>query len=112
MYRPARISEFVTPAVQKRTEITLVNGRTTKKVVAIANIRGAFKQKSTGESYVNGVRAVTETTTFTTWWKEDFKAGDILTINGIDFQVVGNPENVEMRSRYAVLTLSRVEGGA
>lgn len=112
MYRPAKISQFTTTAIQKRTETQLVNGRTTKKVVAIANIRGAFKQKSTGESVINGARAVTENTTFTTWWKDDFKAGDILEINGIEFQVVGNPENVEMRSRYAVLTLSRIGGGA
>lgn len=112
MYRPARVSEFVTTAVQKRAETKLVNGRTMKSVVSIATLRGKFKQKSTSEGIVNGVRAVTESTTYTTWWKDDFKAGDILSINGIDYQVIGNPENVEMRSRYAVLTLSRVKGGA
>ena len=112
MYKPARISEFVTIATQKRTETELVNGRTVKKVVSIATLRGKFKQKSTGEVFANGVRAVNESITFTTWWKDDLKAGDILTINGVDFQVEGNPENVEMRSRYAVLALTRIEGGA
>ena len=112
MYRPAKISSFNTTAIQKRTETKIVAGRTVKSVVAVATLRGFFKQKSTGESIVNGVRAVTESITYTTWWKTDLKAGDILTINGADYQVIGNPENVEMRSRYAVLTLSRVEGGA
>ena len=112
MYKPANIREFVTPAIQKRTEVTLINGRTQKGVVQIANLRGKFKQKGTSEIYANGVEVIHERTTFVTWWKTDLKAGDILEINGIDFRVAGQPENVEMRSRYAVLTLEKIEGGA
>ncbi len=112
MYKPANIREFVTPAIQKRTEVVMINGRTQKQVVTVANLMGKFKQKSTGEIYAIGLEVVNEKTTYTTWWKDDFKANDILTINGIDFLVKGQPENVEMRSRYAVLTLERIEGGA
>lgn len=112
MYNPAPIREFVTPAIQKRTEVTMVNGRTQKSVVEVANLRGKFRQKSTTEFNANGLVVVITKTTYTTWWKADFKAGDILTINGIDFLVKGQPENVEMRSRYAVLDLEVLEGGA
>lgn len=112
MYKPSPIREFVTPAVQKRTQTILINGRTQKQVVQVANLRGRFKQKGTSEILANGVEVVHERTSFTTWWKADIKAGDILEINGIDFRVEGQPENVEMRSRYAVLSLERIEGGA
>lgn len=112
MYKPANIREFVTPAIQKRTVVLTINGRTQKSVVEVANLRGKFKQKGTAEIIANGVEVVHERTTFTTWWKDNFKSGDILEIKGIDFRVAGQPENVEMRSRYAVLTLEKIEGGA
>ena len=112
MYKPANIREFVTPATYKSMGVQIVEGRTVKTIVSTSTIKGKFKQKSTGEIYANGLTVVTEKTTFITWWKSSFKAGDILTINGIDFLVKGEPENVEMRSRYAVITLERIEGGA
>jgi len=112
MFNPAPIREFVTPAVQKRTQVTMINGRTQKEVVEVANLRGKFKQKGTSELNANGLVVVNVKTTYTTWWKEDFKSGDILTINGVDYLVKGQPENVEMRSRYAVLPLEILEGGA
>ena len=112
MYKPANIREFITPATQKRTQVNMVNGRTQKSVVEVAQLRGKFKQKGTSELNANGLLVVNERTTYTTWWKEDFKSGDILSIYGIDYEVQGNPENVEMRGRYAVLNLQRIEGGA
>ena len=112
MYKPANIREFVTPAIQKRTEVQMVNGRTQKVVVEVANLRGKFKQKNSTELTANGLVVVKNDVQFITWWKEDFKAGDLLEIGGIDYLVKGQPENVEMRSKYAVLNLQRIEGGA
>ena len=112
MYNPAPIREFVTPAIQKRTQTTVINGRSQKEVVEVANLRGKFKQKGTSEINANGLTIVNTKTTYTTWWKDDFKSGDILTINNINYLVKGQPENVEMRSRYAVLELEVLEGGA
>jgi exosome complex RNA-binding protein Csl4 len=112
MYNPAPIREFVTPAIQKRTQVVMINGRSQKQVVEVANLRGKFKQKGTSELNANGLTIVNTKTSYTTWWKDDFKSGDILTINGIDYLVKGQPENVEMRSRYAVLPLELLEGGA
>jgi hypothetical protein len=112
MYKPANIREFVTPAVQKRTTYSTVNGRQQKTETIVANLRGKFKQRGTSELTANGLTAVHTKTEFITWWKSDFKAGDVLTIGGIDYKVHGQPENVEMRGRYAVLTLEVLEGGA
>ena len=112
MYKPAPIREFVTPATQKRTGYETINGRQQKTETIVASLRGKFKQKGTVELTANGLTIVHTKTTYTTWWKSDFKAGDVLTIGGVDYRVHGDPENVEMRSRYAVLTLEVLEGGA
>lgn len=112
MYKPANVREFVTPAIQQRTEVVTINGRTQKEVVEIANLRGKFKQKGSSELTANGLVVVKDEIQFVTWWKPDFKAGDILVIGGIEYAIKGQPENVEMRGRYAVLTLERLEGGA
>ena len=45
MYNPAPIREFVTPAIQKRTQTTRINGRSQKEVVEVANLRGNSNKK-------------------------------------------------------------------
>lgn len=112
MYKPANIREFITPAVHKKATSQMVNGRTVKAFAEVGTIRGKFKQKGTAETNANGLTIINEKTTFTTWFKADLIATDIITIGGVDFEIVGNPENVEMRSRYMVLTLERISGGA
>lgn len=114
MYKPAPIREFVTPAVHKRATSVTVNGRSKKTYTDMGTVRGKFKQKGTAETLANGLTVVNEKTTFTTWFKkiEPFKAKDILTIGGIDYEIKGKPENVEMRSRYVVITLEDISGGA
>jgi hypothetical protein len=112
MYKPANIREFTTPAVHKKATSKTVNGRTKKTYNPVGTVRGKFKQKGTAETQANGLTVVNEKTTFTTWYKPDFAAADILTINGIDYEIKGEPENVEMRSRYAIITLERISGGA
>jgi hypothetical protein len=112
MYKPANIREFITPAVHKKAVAETVNGRMAKTYKEVGTVRGKFKQKGTAETNANGLTVINEKTTFITWFKEDFAATDILTIGGIDFEIKGVPENVEMRSRYAIITLERIGGGA
>ena len=112
MYKPANIREFVTPAVHKKATSETIDGRSTKGYTEAGTIRGKFKQKGTAETNANSLTLINEKTTFITWYKADIKAADILTIGEVDFEIVGQPENVEMRSRYMVLTLERISGGA
>lgn len=112
MYKPANIREFITPAIHKKATTQTIDGRTKKVFSEVGMIRGKFKQKGTAETNTNGLTVINEKTTFTTWYKADIAAADILTINGVDYEIKGNPENVEMRNRYAVITLERIGGGA
>lgn len=112
MYKPANIREFVTPAVHMKAVAKTVNNRTTKRKTEVGTVRGKFKQKGTAETNANGLTVVNEKTTFITWYKPDFTAADILVINGIEYEIKGEPENVEMRNRYVIITLERIGGGA
>ncbi len=112
MYKPANIREFVTPATHRKATSKTVNGRVKKTYTDAGIIRGKFKQKGTAEITANGLTVVNNKTTFTSWFKADISEADILTINGVDFEVKGTPENVEMRGRYMILTLERIGGGA
>jgi hypothetical protein len=114
MYKPTKLREMNTPAVHKRATSVLVNNRPQKEYTELGTVRGLFKQKGTAETNANGLTLINEKTTFTTLYKrnEPYKAADILTIGGVDFEIKGEPENVEMRSRYVVITLERIGGGA
>ena len=114
MYKPANLREFITPAVHKKPTSQTVGGRTVKTFTEVGTARGQFKQKGTAEINANGLTVINEKTTFTTWFKKEkpYEAKDILTIGGIDYEIKGKPENVEMRSRYAVITLEQISGGA
>lgn len=112
MFKPAKIREFVTQAVHKRRVQNVSNGRTKKTVQTLANVRGKFKMKGTSEINANGLTVVNDKTTFITWYKADFASKDILTIGGVDYEIVGTPENTENRGRYSVLNLERISGGA
>lgn len=112
MYKPANIREFVTPAVHKKAVSKTVNGRVKKTYTEAGTLRGKFKQKGTAEITANGLTVTNEKTSFITWYKADVSAADILTINGVDFEIKGTPENVEMRGRYMIITLERIGGGA
>lgn len=112
MYKPANVREFITPAVHKKATVTTVDNRAVKTYTDLGTVRGKFKQKGTAETNANGLTVINEKTTFITWYKADFTAADIITIGGVDFEIVGHPENVEMRNRYVILTLERISGGA
>ena len=114
MYKPAPIREFITPAVHKKATTETIDNRTQKAYTDMGTVRGKFKQKGTAETTANGLTIINEKTTFTTWFKKTnpYAAADILTIGGIDYEIKGDPENVEMRSRYVIITLERISGGA
>lgn len=112
MFKPAKIREFVTAATLNKVVEVEVNGRLTKQKTTVKQLRGKFKQKGTSEITANGLRVINDTTTFTTWYSADIEPSDILTINGADYQIIGNVENVEMRGRYAILNLEKISGGA
>lgn len=114
MFKPCRASEMVTPATHQKSKYTTIYGREQKTFANAPrpNLRGKFKQKGTSEMTANGLTVVNKKTTFTTWYKSDLESGDRLIINGVAYEIKGDPENVEGRGRYCVCELEAIKGGA
>jgi hypothetical protein len=114
MFKPCRLSEMVTPATHQKPVYLTIYGREDKTYADAPRpyIRGKFKQKNARETVQNGVVVIQKEITFSTWYKPDLEGGDRLIIDGTAYEIKGEPENVEGRSRYHVCTLEAIKGGA
>lgn len=75
---------------------------------------GTFKTFGGTERDVNGVYSVEDTAEIETWYQPNIKSGCRVAIAGTDavYEVLGEPENIEMRSQFLKMKVSRVKGGA
>lgn len=75
---------------------------------------GSFKTYGGTEKAVNGVLSVEDTAYIETWYRPDISAGCriILRGNGEEYEILGQPENINMRNQYMKFKVRRVSGGA
>lgn len=75
---------------------------------------GTFKTYGGTEREVNGVFSVEDTAQVKTWYRDDIKSNCriVLANNNAVYEVVGEPENVDMRNQYLFFKVTRVKGGA
>lgn len=76
-------------------------------------IFGSFKTYGGTEHEVNGVYAIEDTAVVETWFRPDIKAScRIMFDNGAIYEIINEPENVNMRNQYLKFKVKRVKGGA
>lgn len=75
---------------------------------------GSFKTYGGTEHEVNGLLSVEDTATVETWYRPDITSGCRVAIAGTNavYEIVGEPENIEMRNQFLKFKVSRVKGGA
>ncbi len=87
-----------------------------KKTYTNANgvIMANFKTFGGTEKVVNDVLSIEDTAQVVCWYRPDLKAGCRLVrlSDGASFDVLGDPENIEMRNQFLKFKVSRVKGGA
>ncbi|MCM1218127.1 MAG: hypothetical protein NC548_26880 [Lachnospiraceae bacterium] len=74
---------------------------------------GSFKTYGGTETNQNGMYSVLDTANIETWYRPDIK-GDCrvaLAQTGAVYEVIGEPENVNMRNQYMKFKVQRVKGG-
>ena len=74
---------------------------------------GSFKTYGGTEAVHNGVYSVLDTGSIETWYRPDIK-GDCrvaLAQTGAVYEVIGEPENINMRNQYMKFKVQRVKGG-
>lgn len=63
------------------------------------------------ERVVNDVLTVENTATFETWYRPDIKSDCRLLINNQTYEMMGDPENINMRNQYLIIKAKAVKGG-
>lgn len=114
-YRPSL--PFSVPLVLLVPTVTNVSGVRKKTFPAVADglpFYGTFKTYGGTERDVNGVYSIEDTANIETWYRPDIKSDCRIAIAGTDavYDVIGEPENIEMRNQFLVFKVSRVKGGA
>lgn len=72
----------------------------------------SYKSFGGTEIEKNGILSVLDTATVETWYRPDIIASSRLKIGGRLYQVLGTPENINMRNQFCVFKVQAVRGGA
>lgn len=84
-----------------------------KKVYTDAGrINGSFRSFGGTEREVNGVLSVEDTAVVETWYRPDIKADCRIKVleNGNEYEILGVPEDIEMRHQILRFKVRRVQG--
>lgn len=75
---------------------------------------GSFRTFGGTEREINGLYSVENTATIDTWFRNDIKSDCRIALaqTGEVFEVVGEPENIQMRNQYLRIKVTAVKGGA
>lgn len=74
----------------------------------------SFKTYGGTDLNVNGILSVTDTAYIETWYRPDIKSDCRFKVisTGAIYEVLGSPENIEMRNQFIKIKVKTVEGGA
>lgn len=108
---------YTTPLVLLIPSSRIVKGIPVKDyppVTAGVRFNGSFKTYGGTEVEKNGVYSVLDTANIETWYRPDIQGECrvVLVQTGAVYEVIGEPENVNMRNQYLKFKVQRVKGGA
>ena len=99
-------AELLNP--QEKTE----KGSVKKSYIKIDDIFISFRTFGGTETVKNDMLVVENTATVQTWYRPDIKAGSRLKIGGLEYDILGTPENINMANQYLQFKVRAVKGGA
>lgn len=108
---------YITPMRLLIPEVTVVKGVSKKIYPAISNgipFNASFKTFGGTESVNNGVYSVEDTATVETWYRPEIKSNcrvALVNHEGV-YEIMGEPENINMRNQFLKFKVRRVKGGA
>jgi hypothetical protein len=77
-------------------------------------INGSFRTFGGTENDVNGVLSIENTAVIDTWYRPDVQADCRIGLpqTGKVYEIIGEPENIQMRNQYLRFKVKAIEGGA
>lgn len=112
-YKP--VAPFSTPFKIGTPTVTTVKGVPVKTYTESATVyHGLIRSFLGTESVKDGLYSVIDTATLETWFTPDLKANCRIHLldSGDLYEVVGTPENIQLRNQYMKARLQAVKGGA
>ena len=114
-YRPKEpftVPMYLYPPVQSKVKGVIVKAykESERKL-----FYGTFKTFGGTESTTDGLLAVVDTANIETWYRPDIKADcHIMLANNPDkiYEIIGEPENIEMRNQFIKFKVQAISGGA
>lgn len=96
------------------TTTTTLGVETKTYPVAGLLIYGNFRSFGGTEREVDGLYSVEKTATIETWYRPDIKSNCRIQViaSGEFYEILGEPENIEMRNQYMRIKVRQVKGGA
>ena len=110
-YKPP--TRFDTPVTLLVPTTTSYNG-VAKKVYPKTGqtIMVSFRTFGGTETTVNGVLSVENTATVETWYNPAIKSDCRLRLNGRNYEILGDPENINCRNQFLRFKVRAIGGGA
>lgn len=115
MYRPTESAQMTTPLRLQVPESIKSYGVKEKRYADTEIVFNAnFKTYGGTERTVNGQLLVEDTAQIVCWYIPDIKADCrcVRVTDGAVFEILGEPENIEMRNQFLKFKVRRVLGGA
>ena len=89
-----------------------INGVLKKDYIQIAIINVSFKTFGGTETEKNGTYNIIDTAQIETWYRPDIKSDCIIeTMDEKKYEMLGEPENINMRNQFIKFKVQRVKGG-
>ena len=112
MYRPGS-EQFATVVMLLVPEYSSYNGVNRKKYPDTGMVlRVNWKSYGGTEREVNGLTVIEDTATVTTWYDPAVRSDCIIKReDGALFEIINEPENIEMRNQYMTFKVRRYKGG-
>lgn len=111
-----------TPSYPYSTAIELfIPTETTSKGVVVKSypktgeiINCSFKTYGGTETTVNDVYSVVDTAVIETWYRPDIKADCKIKVlqTGSEYEIINQPENIDLRNQFLKFKVRAVKGGA
>ncbi|MEE1046376.1 MAG: head-tail adaptor protein, partial [Clostridia bacterium] len=75
---------------------------------------GSFRTFGGTERDINGVYSVEKTAVVETWFRPDIKSDCRIAVlqTGEIYEILGEPENIELRNQYLKFKVRQIKGGA
>lgn len=115
MRRLQKGAQKTTPFMRLVAQSERVNGVTVKTYNPDGLVRFCnFSTYGGTEKTVNGVFSIEDTAQVVTWYEPDITGADRIRLleSGVEYEIIGEPENIELRRQEMQFKVRRVKGGA